>query len=127
MTKVQSPSASWARESLRDTMVPVTTAQLDWMTSRLGLSTPELGLDLQAGSELAESPVRMPPRANPSTASSASGASHLPLRTIAASPNCLPPSTAHEGSMPRNAHRPELASRMPPKGWYVRDPPKDPP
>src|SRR3981081_1201986 len=40
MSKLQSPSVSWDRELLRDTMVPVTTSQLDLMLGRLGSCTP---------------------------------------------------------------------------------------
>ena len=42
MSKLQSPSVSWDRELLRETMVPVTTTQVDWTLSRLGSCTPAL-------------------------------------------------------------------------------------
>src|SRR5436305_4522563 len=83
MSKLQSPSVSWDRELLRETMVPVTTAQLDLMVSRLGSWTPALGSVRQAGSDAAVVPAESPPRAKAArarTASSGSGASQRRLR-----------------------------------------------
>src|SRR5260370_22434893 len=57
MSKLQSPSVSWDGELLRDTMVPVTTAQLDLMVSRPGSCTPALGSVRQAGSEAERVPA----------------------------------------------------------------------
>src|SRR5438876_7799043 len=61
MSKLQSPSVSRERELLRETMVPVTTAQLDLMVSRLGSCTPALGSARQAGSEAAVVRAESPP------------------------------------------------------------------
>src|SRR5882724_9229498 len=76
MSKLQSPSVSWERESLRETIVPVTTAQLDWMFNRPASWTPALGSDRQAGSLLAESPVGTSPRPRARAATRDTGASH---------------------------------------------------
>src|SRR5437763_7549620 len=64
-------------------MVPVTTAQLDLMVSRLGSWTPALGSVRQAGSDAAVVPAESPPRAKAArarTASSGTGASQRRLR-----------------------------------------------
>jgi hypothetical protein len=86
MSKLQSPSVSWDGELLRETMVPVTTAQLDLMVSRPGSCTPALGSVRQAGSEAAVVPAESPASAKAArarTASRGSAASQRRLRRIA--------------------------------------------
>src|SRR6267378_6730605 len=91
MSKLQSPSVSWDRELLRETMVPVTTSHDDLMLSRLGSCTPALASGRQAGSDAAVVPVEDPPSAKAaraSTASGGTGASHR--RNLRVPPNLRP-------------------------------------